>query len=130
MHRAIDGTHRASALDGSRLSGRYSAAGQPIPYLSDSPEGVAAATVAHGGARGDLTVLAFSVSVQAQGIVDLRDPAALRAAGVDLQDAVAPRPTSAQASASRNIEGRKEVGGAIRARSTFVAAPPAGHRHR
>ena len=88
FHRAVDGTHRASALDGSHLPGRYSAAGQPTLYLSNSPEGVAAAMVAHGGARDNLTVLAFSV--RDQGIVDLRDPAALRAAGVDLQDAVAP----------------------------------------
>lgn len=88
FHRAVDSTHRASALAGSRLPGRYSAAGQPTLYLSSSPEGIAAAMVAHGGARGDLTVMRFSV--HAEGIVDLRDPDALLAAGVDLQDAVAP----------------------------------------
>lgn len=88
FHRAVDSTHRASALAGSRLPGRYSAAGQPTLYVSSSPEGVAAAMVAHGGARGDLTVMRFSV--HAEGIVDLRDPDALLAAGVDLQDAVAP----------------------------------------
>lgn len=88
FHRAVDSTHRAAALSGSRLPGRYSAAGQPTLYLSSSPEGVAAAMVAHGGARGDLIVMDFSV--RAEGIVDLRDPDALLAAGVDLQDAIAP----------------------------------------
>lgn len=88
FYRAVDGAYRASALDGSRLPGRYSAAGQPTLYLSASPEGVTAAMAAHGGARADLILLAFSV--QADRIVDLRDPASLRASGVDLQDAVAP----------------------------------------
>jgi len=88
FHRAVDGAHRAGALDGSRLPGRYSATGQPTLYLSSSVEGVAAAMVAHGGAQRDLAVLRFSV--QADGIVDLRDPSALAAVGVDLEDAVAP----------------------------------------
>lgn len=76
-----------TAIDGSRLPGRYSAAGQPTLYLSSSPAGVAAAMVAHSGARANLALLAFNV--QAESVFDLRDPVALRAAGVDLQDAVA-----------------------------------------
>lgn len=88
LYRAVEGAHRAGALEGSRLPGRYSAAGQPTLYLSGSPEGVAAAMVAHGRARADLTVMAFDV--EAEGIVDLRDAAAVAAAGVDLDDALAP----------------------------------------
>lgn len=88
FYRAVNSAHRASALEGSRLPGRYSAAGQSTLYLSSSAEGVAAAMVAHGGVRGDLTVLTFDV--HAEGIVDLRDPAAVTAAGVDIEDAVAP----------------------------------------
>lgn len=87
-YRAVDSDHRTSALDGSRLPGRYSAAGQPTLYLSSSPEGVAAAVAAHGGMRENLTVLRFSVD--ADDIVDLRDPAALTASGVNLDDALAP----------------------------------------
>lgn len=87
FYRAVASPHRASALDGSRLPGRYSAAEQRTLYLSSSPEGVVAAMAAHGGVRDDLTVLPFDV--HAEGIVDLRDPAALVAAGVDLQDALA-----------------------------------------
>lgn len=88
FHRAVDSSHRTGALDGSRQPGRYSDDGQRTLYLSSSPEGVAAAMVTHGGAPGDLAVLRFSV--HAEGIVDLRDPVTLTAAGVDLQDAVAP----------------------------------------
>lgn len=88
FYRAVSSAHRASALEGSRLPGRYSTAEQRTLYLSSSPEGVVAAMAAHGGVRDDLTVLQFDV--HADGIVDLRDPAALEAAGVDLQDAVAP----------------------------------------
>ncbi|WP_380164694.1 RES family NAD+ phosphorylase [Jannaschia sp. R86511] len=88
FHRAVDSANRSRALGGSRLPGRYSAAGQPTLYLSSSPEGVAAAMLAHGGARGHLTVLAFEV--HAEDIVALRDPAALASGGVDLEDAVAP----------------------------------------
>lgn len=88
FYRAVDAAYGAQALDGSRLDGRYSAAGQPTLYLSSSPEGVAAAMTAHGGARHDLTVLTFNV--EADRIVDLRDHHALLALGIDLQDAVAP----------------------------------------
>lgn len=87
FRRAVDPAHRAEALAGSRLSGRYSCAQQPTLYLSSSPEGVSAAMTAHGGAR-DLSVLTFSV--HAEDVVDLRDPAVLLTAGVDLADAVAP----------------------------------------
>lgn len=88
FHRAVDPAHRGQALARSRLAGRYSAADQPTLYLSSSPDGVEAAMAAHGGARGDLAVMTFDVHATA--IVDLRDPAALSAAGVDLADAVAP----------------------------------------
>lgn len=110
FHRAVDSTHRAAALSGSRLPGRYSAAGQPTLYLSSSPEGVAAAMVAHGGARGDLIVMQFSV--HAEGIVDLRDPEALLAAGVDLQDAVAPwQDVAAGGGVPRSWEVRRQLQG-------------------
>lgn len=88
FHRAVDSAHETSALQGSRLPGRYSAVGQSTLYLSSSPEGVAAAMIAHGGERSDRTVLAFDV--HAADIVDLRDPAAVSAAGVDSNDAAAP----------------------------------------
>ncbi len=88
FYRAVDAAYGGQALDGSRLPGRYSAAGEPTLYLSSSPEGVAAAMTAHGGARRDLTVLTFTV--EADRIVDLRDRHALFALGIDLQDAVAP----------------------------------------
>ena len=88
FHRAVDPAHRDQALDGSRLAGRYSAADQPTLYLSSSPQGVQAAMAAHGGARGGLDVMTFDV--HASGIVDLRDPTARSAAGVEITDAVAP----------------------------------------
>lgn len=91
LHRAVDSAHETRALEGSRLPGRYSTIGQSTLYLSSSPAGsagVAAAMVAHGGARGGRTVLAFDV--HAEDIVDLRDPAAVSAAGVDSKDAVGP----------------------------------------
>lgn len=88
FYRALDPAHRGQALAGSRLAGRYSRADQPTLYLSSSPQGVAAAMAAHGGARGDLTVMSFDV--RAHNVVDLREPAALSAAGVDIADALAP----------------------------------------
>lgn len=88
LYRAVDSAYRTSALAGSRLPGRYSAAGQSTLYLSSSPEGVTAAMAAHGDARSDLTLLAFDV--HAEDIVDLRVPAALTAARVAIEDAVAP----------------------------------------
>ena len=88
FHRAVDPAHRASALAGSRSPGRYSRPDQPTLYLSSSPEGVAAAMVAHRAARGDLVVVTFEV--HAEGIIDLRETAALHQAGVDPADAAAP----------------------------------------
>ena len=86
LYRAVDAAHRADALAGSRGAGRYSSAGQPTLYLSSSRHGVAAAMAAHGGVDARV-VLGFDVD--AHGIVDLRDPAAISAAGVELADALA-----------------------------------------
>lgn len=87
--RAVDPAHRDSVLAGSRLAGRYSEASQPTLYLSSSPAGVDAAMSAHAEARPtDLVLVKFQVV--AENIVDLRDPNALRVAGVQLADAVAP----------------------------------------
>lgn len=88
FYRALDPAHRAQALAGSRLAGRYSRADQPTLHLSSSPQGVTAAMATHGGARGDLDMMTFDV--HAHDIVDLRESAALSAAGVDLADALAP----------------------------------------
>lgn len=87
--RAVDPAHRHSALTGSRAAGRYSRADTPTLYLSSSPEGVAAAMIAHASARTPLLEL-VEVDVDAHGIVDLRDHAALAAAGIDPADAAAP----------------------------------------
>ncbi|HET8868092.1 MAG TPA: RES domain-containing protein [Agrococcus sp.] len=87
--RAVDPVHLESALAGSRAAGRYSRAGTPALYLSSSPEGVAAAMIAHADARSARLVV-VELDVDASGIVDLRDPVALEAAGVDPADAAAP----------------------------------------
>jgi len=82
FHRAVDPAHRAAALAGSRSAGRYSPADAPTLYLSASREGVAAAMIAHTGARSPaLEVLA--VQVVADRIVDLRAHEPLRSIGVD-----------------------------------------------
>ncbi|WP_306233418.1 RES family NAD+ phosphorylase [Agrococcus beijingensis] len=87
--RAVDPAHRATALEGSRTAGRYSRAGAPTLYLSSSPEGVAAAMIAHTDAR-RAALDVVEVDVDAHGIVDLRDRAALEAVGIDADDAAAP----------------------------------------
>ncbi len=51
FHRAIDPTHRDSALAGSRSAGRYSRPDEPTLYLSSSRGGVAAAMIAHADHR-------------------------------------------------------------------------------
>lgn len=88
FYRALDPAHRDQALAGSRSAGHYSRADQPTLYFSSSPQGVQAAMAAHGGTRGDLEVMDFEV--HAHDVVDLRDPAAVRVAGVNLADAVGP----------------------------------------
>ena len=87
FYRAVDAAHRADVLAGSRGVGRYSSAGRPTLYLSSSLQGVAAAMVAHGGVESRVVL---GVDVDAHAVVDLRDPAARSAAGVDLADALAP----------------------------------------
>lgn len=86
--RAIDPAYRDVALAGSRSAGRYSLPGVPTLYLSASPEGVAAAMIAHTDDRTpNLRVLQFEVD--AERIVDLRDHEALAAVGIDPADAAA-----------------------------------------
>jgi RES domain-containing protein len=88
FHRAVDPAHRATALAGSRAAGRYSPPGVPTLYLSASRAGVAAAMIAHTGARSPaLDVL--TVEVDADRIVDLRAHEALRSIGIDPADAAA-----------------------------------------
>lgn len=87
--RAVDPVHRAEALAGSRVHGRYSRAHEPTLYLNSSPEGVAAAMLAYGDARRRAPII-VEVDVDARGIVDLRDRRALTAAGLDPADAAAP----------------------------------------
>ncbi|WP_413320193.1 RES family NAD+ phosphorylase [Agrococcus sp. 1P02AA] len=87
--RAVHPAHRAEALAGSRSHGRYSRAHQPTLYLSSSPEGVAAAMIAHRGERTAEPVV-VEIDVDARGIVDLRDHQALAAAGIDPAHAAAP----------------------------------------
>lgn len=88
FYRAVDPEHRGEALKGAHLAGRYSPTGRSTLYLSSSREGVAAAMVAHQSTRSALVLV--TVEVHASRIVDLRDRAACQAAGVDLEDAVAP----------------------------------------
>ncbi|PCN48221.1 hypothetical protein Csp2054_08205 [Curtobacterium sp. 'Ferrero'] len=89
FHRAVDPRFRDAALAGSRTAGRYSRADQPTLYCSSSVEGVRAAMQAHRDARSaEPTIVALDVD--AAGIVDLRDPSARAAAGIELSDASAP----------------------------------------
>lgn len=88
FYRAVDPDHRAFALSGSRAAGRYSRPDQPTLYLSASPEGVAAAMIAHQGAR-SAKLETLELTVRADGIFDLRDPAARDWAGISLEDATA-----------------------------------------
>jgi RES domain-containing protein len=81
FYRAVDPAYRAYALAGSRTPGRYSSAAQPTLYLSATPEGVDAAMAAHRDRRGAGRAI-VRVHVQATGICDLRDAAALAALGV------------------------------------------------
>nr|WP_319390081.1 RES domain-containing protein [uncultured Cohaesibacter sp.] len=89
FYRAIDPAFRDYAIAGSRAAGRYSRFDQPTLYLSSSPEGVAAAMLAHKDHRSENLSL-ISVQVSANRILDLRDEAARTAAGIALDDATAP----------------------------------------
>lgn len=75
FYRAVDAAHANAALAGSRRAGRYSAPDQPTLYLSASPEGVAAAMIAHH--IGDVTRTVLGFDVTATDIFDLRDQAAV-----------------------------------------------------
>jgi RES domain-containing protein len=89
FYRAVDPRHRALALDGSRVAGRYSSPTQPALYLSASPEGVEAAMIAHRTADSPpRQVLAFEV--EADCIFDLRNHRRCSAVGIDPADAQAP----------------------------------------
>ena len=86
FYRAVDPAHRAAALAGSRSAGRYSTSDLPTLYLSASRDGVAAAMIAHTGARSP-TLDVLTVEVTADRIVDLRAHEALRSLGIDPADA-------------------------------------------
>ncbi|RJN32742.1 RES domain-containing protein [Nesterenkonia natronophila] len=89
FYRAVDPRHLGTALAGSRQPGRYSPPGAPALYLSSSPEGVQTAMIAHGDARTpELNII--EVRVHAERVLDLRDEASCRAAGVRVDDAIAP----------------------------------------
>lgn len=86
--RAVDPAYRDAALAGSRSAGRYSPSDVPTLYLSSSPDGVAAAMIAHSNERTpQLEVLQFDVD--ARRIIDLRDHNALKSIGIDPADAAA-----------------------------------------
>ena len=93
--RAIDRRFRERVLFGSREAGRYSRASEPTLYLSSSRDGVEAAMMAHTDARSPAREI-MVIDVKASRIVDLRDAAALKAAGVELADAVAPLSTTSE----------------------------------
>ncbi|MFT4235316.1 MAG: RES family NAD+ phosphorylase [Microbacterium sp.] len=76
-------------MDGSRSPSRYSRADEPTLYLSSSREGITAAMIAHTDASTpELEVI--ELRVNADRIVDLRDPDALARLGVSLENATAP----------------------------------------
>jgi RES domain-containing protein len=88
FYRAVDPDFEDHALAGSRTAGRYSPPDRATLYLSSSPDGVAAAMIAHTDERvPDLRVLAFDV--EAHHVADLRDTAAMATLGVDPSDAAA-----------------------------------------
>lgn len=89
FYRAVDPQFREYATSGSRSAGRYSRASEPTLYLSSSVEGVEAAMIAHGGA-GIPPREIVGIEVDASGIIDLRDAAAVNMLGLDLADAIAP----------------------------------------
>ncbi len=88
FYRAVDPEHHEAALSGARTPGRYSPPDAPALYLSSSVEGVKAAMIAHRDARTP-QLHVIEVEVRAERILDLRDDAACRAAGVKLTDAIA-----------------------------------------
>lgn len=87
--RAVDPEYRLEALAGSRDAGRYSSPQQPTLYLSSSRQGADTAMIAHGD-RQTPELEIMELHVDAERLVDLRDPAARDAAGVTLDDALVP----------------------------------------
>jgi RES domain-containing protein len=88
FYRAVDRRYLAQALQGSPAAGRYSRPEQPTLYASASPEGVAAAMIAHTRGEAPERVL-VRLAVEASPILDLRDAKACQALGIDLADATA-----------------------------------------
>ncbi|WP_430592087.1 RES family NAD+ phosphorylase [Humidisolicoccus flavus] len=114
FYRAIDPRFREHAIRGSRAAGRYSRADQPTLYLSSSIEGVEAAMIAHSQSRASSLEI-VELTVEAQNIVDLRDPEALKLLGVDLVDATAPwqeLAAAGRAPASWSVRDRLTAAGA------------------
>lgn len=89
FYRAVDPAYRRFALAGSRAPGRYSDSHQPTLYLSSSPAGVEAAMQSHRSNR-SASLEIVKVRVMAKKIFDLRSADAVLAAGINLQDAIAP----------------------------------------
>ncbi|WP_373964243.1 RES family NAD+ phosphorylase [Kosakonia sacchari] len=89
FYRAVDPAYRHFALAGSRAPGRYSDSHQPTLYLSSSPAGVEAAMQSHRSNR-SASLEIVKVRVMAKNIFDLRSADAVQAAGINLQDAIAP----------------------------------------
>ncbi|WP_026077202.1 RES family NAD+ phosphorylase [Brevibacterium senegalense] len=89
FYRAVDPRFRDQVIAGSRRAGRYSRSSQPTLYLSSSVAGVEAAMIAHTDGTSPAPAI-VAVEVAASRILDLRDPATVASAGVDLEDAVAP----------------------------------------
>lgn len=89
FYRAVNPAHQVAALSGSQQPGRYSPPHVPTLYLSSSVEGVQAAMIANRDERSPQLHI-IEVEVQADQILDLRDEAACRLAGVKRADATAP----------------------------------------
>ena len=89
FYRAVDPAFREGALDGSRSEGRFSPRETLTLYLSASPEGVAAAMIAHTDSESpSREVLSFKV--EASRIADLRERTTMASIGVDVDAAAAP----------------------------------------
>ncbi len=89
FYRAVDPKYRDYAIAGSRSAGRYSRLREPTLYLSSSVDGVDVAMIAHKGSRPS-SLETLEIEVEATRIFDLRDNSALKKAGIDLNDAIAP----------------------------------------
>lgn len=77
--RAVTAGHEASGIAGNVDAGRYNRPGERTLYMSGSPEGVVAAMARYGDADRTLVRLA----VVADRLIDLRDPSACAAIGID-----------------------------------------------